>query len=96
MVQTQNYPNPFESLWDKIVSIEREVQELRKLKTPESEPEPEIVTGTVLCERVGIDRQTLAKWRKKGLVPFIEGTGAYRYNYPKVIEALEGKKGGRK
>lgn len=94
MVQTQNYPNPFESLWDKLISIEREIQELKAEKA--TKQDLEIIDGPTLCERININRQTLGKWRKQNKIPFIQNNGIIRYDYNKVIEALEGKKGGRK
>jgi hypothetical protein len=50
---------------------------------------PEIMTGQQLSERLDIDIQTLAKWRQKGKIPYLQLGTNIRYDFNKVIEALE-------
>lgn len=63
---------------------------------PQKKPSPEvlIVDEERLCENLGVTRQTLARWRKQGRIPFIQAGGMIRYDFHKVIGALEKKKGG--
>ncbi len=55
---------------------------------------PEIMTGEQLCEKLDITIQTLIRWRQKGKVPFLQIGGSIRYDFNKVIAALEVKKKG--
>lgn len=54
-----------------------------------------IIDGDELIQKLGITRQTLARWRKQNRIPFIQVGGVIRYDLNKVIEALENRKGGR-
>lgn len=66
---------------------------LGKIVRPEI-PKPEILDGDELIEKLGITRQTLARWRKQKRIPFIQAGAVIRYDLNKVLEALEKKKGG--
>jgi len=59
---------------------------------------PDIKTGDEVCEKLGITIQTLIRWRQKGKVPYLKLGSSIRYDFNKVIEALEvgNKKGDRK
>ncbi len=61
-------------------------------------PKPEIMTGEQVCEKLSITIQTLMRYRQKGKIPFIQIGSSIRYDFNKVIEALEvtSKKGARK
>jgi|GEM_PF-772985 len=61
-------------------------------------PKPDIRTGDQVCESLSISSQTLAIWRKKGKIPYIKIGSAIRYDFNKVISALEviNKKGASK
>jgi hypothetical protein len=53
---------------------------------------PEIINTEELCKRLDLSEPTLISWRKKKIIPFIRvGSSMIRYNWPKVIEALEKK-----
>lgn len=54
-----------------------------------------IVDGETLEKELSITRQTLQRWRKTNRIPFIQVGAVIRYDFQKVIEALEKKKGGR-
>ena len=64
---------------------------------PESNqaPQPEIMTGEELCKKLGVTIQTLIRWRHKGKIPFMRIGSSIRYDFIKVLEAIEvGKKKG--
>lgn len=52
----------------------------------------EIIDQDELCKRLSLTRQTVSRWREKGKIPFIQIGSAFRYDWIKVIEALESKK----
>lgn len=58
--------------------------------------EPEIIDSKTLMERLDISEPTLQRWRNKGRIPYIQEDNVVRYNWPKVLEALEKRKGGKK
>lgn len=49
----------------------------------------EIIDTRELCSRLGITEPTVIRWRKKGKIPFIQIGSSVRFNYHKVLEALE-------
>lgn len=57
------------------------------------EQEQNFINTDTLCERLSVTRQTVAKWRKEGTIPFIQVGQVVRYNYAEVVEALKGVKG---
>lgn len=69
------------------------VENMPKTKT---EPKPEIMTGEQLCEKLDITIQTLIRWRHKGKIPYLQIGSSVRYDFNKVLNALEvsKKKGG--
>ena len=84
MVQAFN--NPFEQLADELNSIKIQLAEITELK-----PQAEIISDKTLCERLEVTRQTLGRWRKQNRIPFIQIGSVIRYDYNKVLEALEKK-----
>jgi hypothetical protein len=52
-------------------------------------PAIEVIDRAELCRRLDISEQTAITWERKGKIPCFRIGGAVRYNYPKVIEALE-------
>lgn len=69
------------------------VESALKINVKDSIQDPQIVDGTYLIEKLGITRQTLTNWRNKNKIPFIKQGGIIRYDFNKVIEFLESKKG---
>lgn len=59
-------------------------------------PSPRIVDGDTLEKELDITRQTLGRWRRQKRIPFIQEGGVIRYDFNKVLAALENKKGGAK
>ncbi|HLT07972.1 MAG TPA: helix-turn-helix domain-containing protein [Cyclobacteriaceae bacterium] len=65
----------------------------------DTRPQPDIrqidiIDGKELMTRLAISEPTLIRWRKRGKVPFMEIGSSIRYDWFKVLEALE-KKGGK-
>ena len=64
-------------------------------KTPNDTAQlTEILSRAELCKRLNITEPTCIRWEKKGLIPCFRIGSSCRYNWPKVIEALERKKKG--
>lgn len=53
------------------------------------EKPPVIVDGSFLEENLKIHRTTLSRWREQGRIPFIQVGGVIRYDFNKVVAALE-------
>jgi hypothetical protein len=60
-----------------------------KMPAQTSELKPDIRTGEQVCEGLSISLQTLMLWRKKGKIPYLKIGSSIRYDYNKVIAALE-------
>lgn len=58
--------------------------------------QPEIIDTKELLLRLDLSEPTIIRYRQKGTIPFLQIGSAIRYDYQKVLEALEKKKGGRK
>ncbi len=56
----------------------------------------EIISRDELCKKLSITEPTAIRWEKKGVLPCFRIGSNVRYNWPKVIEALENKKGVKK
>jgi excisionase family DNA binding protein len=84
--------NPFEIIMERLVSIE---EQLARFNVPAPVPQPEIIGRDELCMRLNITTPTAIRWEKKGKIPALRVGSNVRYNWPKVIEALE-KSGGNK
>jgi hypothetical protein len=69
---------------------------LKKHTSSLAVPAPQIMDGEEVERRLNITRQTLARWRKQKRIVFIQEGGVIRYDWLKVIAALEMKQGGRK
>jgi hypothetical protein len=73
-----------------------ELKELVKtIQKPQSEVAAEIIDSDELIKRLQLSRATLVTYRKNRTIPFIKIGSSIRYNYPKVILALE-KRNGKK
>jgi predicted DNA-binding transcriptional regulator AlpA len=84
--------NPFDILLERFNGLE---EKLSNISIGNSFTTAEIINRDELCKRLDITEPTCIRWEKKGKIPRIEIGSAIRYNWPKVIEALESKKGGR-
>jgi hypothetical protein len=54
----------------------------------------EIIDGKTLMERLNISEPTLIRWRKKLRIPYLQIGSSIRYDWYKVLNSLEKKKGG--
>lgn len=85
MVQ-EKYPNPFAPFYEELDSLRAQLNEIAKSR---SVPQIEIIDGDNLCKKLGITRQTLFRWRKQNRIPFIQQGAVVRYDFNKVVQALE-------
>lgn len=76
--------NPFELILAELTEIRTLLEEL---KPPEKEPE--IIDRKELMKRFNLTEPTVIAWEKKGKIPSLRIGSAVRYNWPKVIAALE-------
>ena len=58
--------------------------------------QPEIIDTKTLLTRLDLSEPTVIRYRQKGVIPFLQVGSAIRYDYQKVLEALERRKGGKK
>jgi hypothetical protein len=84
MLQIITNHEDFEALLSKVVLLAVE-----NLPAQPGAPKPDIMTGEQVCEKLSITIQTLIKWRDKGKVPFLQIGSSIRYDFNKVISALE-------
>src|SRR5690606_2012597 len=56
----------------------------------------EIIDTKTLLTRLDLSEPTVIRYRQKGVIPFLQVGSAIRYDYQKVLEALEKRKGGKK
>lgn len=81
--------NPFDLLIERFNGLE---EKLNNISTSKYQLAPEIINRDELCKRLDITEPTAIRWEKKGAIPSLRIGSNVRYNWPKVIEALEGKK----
>ncbi|MCG7858241.1 helix-turn-helix domain-containing protein [Flavihumibacter sediminis] len=66
---------------------------VKSTPTIEGHLQPELINRFELCKRLGITEAHAIRLGKKGDIPEIRIGSSVRYNWPKVIEALENKGG---
>ncbi len=81
--------NPFDVIIERLNGLESKIAET-SIASPT--PPTEIIDRAELCKRLNITEPTAIRWEKKNLIPCFRIGSSIRYNWPKVIEALEGKK----
>jgi excisionase family DNA binding protein len=81
--------NPFDVIIERIYSLECKFDQA--CIKPEV-PNTEIIGRKELCKRLNISEPTAIRWANKGSIPSFTIGSSIRYNWPKVIEALEAKK----
>ncbi len=81
--------NPFDTIMAELAEIKQAVATIPQAKAAAP---VEIINAEEICKRLAISGPTLIKWRNKKKIPFIHIGSAIRYNWPKVIEALENQK----
>ena len=85
--------NPFDLIIEKLDGLENKIAGTSNVLSP---PASEIINREELCKRLNITEPTCIRWEKKGVLPCFRIGSSIRYNWPKVIEALENKKGVKK
>ena len=83
--------NPFDVIFDKLEVLENKIAGTSTLPPT---PPTEIISRDELCKRLNITEPTCIRWGKKNVIPYFRIGSSIRYNWPKVIESLEGKKKG--
>lgn len=78
--------NPFDVLIDRFNGLE---EKFASLNTSTPNIPPEIINRDELCKRLDITEPTAIRWEKKGIIPSLRIGSNVRYNWPKVIQALE-------
>lgn len=81
--------NPFDVIIEKLDGLESKISGTSTVPTP---PPTEIIDRSELCKRLSITEPTCIRWEKKGVLPCFRIGSSIRYNWPKVIQALESKK----
>lgn len=84
--------NPYDYLNERLASIEAIIKKVAENQTATA-PQPQIMTGEQVQVKLDITRQTLARWRTQKRIPFIQVGTVIRYDFLKVLEALESRKG---
>ncbi len=84
--------NPSDELIERFNGLE---EKLITINTGTPQLQVEIIKREELCRRLDITEPTAIRWEKKGSIPSIRIGSNVRYNWPKVIEALEGQKQNR-
>ena len=79
---------------DIILSEFREIKELVKNinQVPAAQP-VEVIDTQELCKRLDLSEPTIITWRKKKTIPFFRIGSSVRFNWLKVVEALEKRNG---
>lgn len=82
--------NPFDIIIEKLEGLESKI--VLNNAVPTSAP-TEIIDRGELCKRLAITEPTAIRWERKGRLPSFRIGSNVRYNWKRVIEVLEGKKG---
>jgi excisionase family DNA binding protein len=95
MSQLQNFkPLTFEQIPEAIGEILIRLEQIEQLlanKAPPSAIKPPITTKE-LCKFLGVTQPTIARYKKKQIIPYLTIGSAIRFDLDKVIAALENKK----
>ncbi|OLY91792.1 DNA binding domain-containing protein, excisionase family [Cnuella takakiae] len=66
------------------------INNMLQAQQPQSTPQPaEIITREELCKRLAVSEPTVRLYEKRGKIPFFKLGGSVRYNWPRIVEALE-------
>lgn len=86
--------NPFDVILERINGLETLILNNSQTSTKQ-DPQTEIIDRAELEKRLGLTEPTIIAWERKGKIPSFRIGGSVRYNWPRVIEALE-KNGGKR
>lgn len=79
--------NPFDEIMATLADIKDMLNNL-----PHAAAKDEIINRKELMIRLGVTEPTVIRWVKKGVIPQIRIGSHVRYNWPKVVIALENNK----
>lgn len=82
--------NPFDIIIEKLDGLESKIALNNAVPTITV---AEIIDRGELCKRLAITEPTAIRWERKGRLPSFRIGSNVRYNWKRVIEVLEGKKG---
>ena len=80
--------NPFEIILERLTALENKLSEAF---IQDNKVANEIIDRKELCKRLDITEPTAIRWEHKGKIPCFRIGSNVRYNWPKVVEALENK-----
>ena len=63
-----------------------------KFSCSEHIKEPNFITEKELSERIKISKVTLHKYRKEGMIPYINIGRTIRYNFSEVVKSMNNRK----
>ncbi|WP_099367305.1 helix-turn-helix transcriptional regulator [Sphingobacterium sp. 1.A.4] len=73
----------------------KEALQISASTTQSASASSEIIDTKELLSRLGLSEPTIIRYRQKGTIPYLRIGSAIRYDYQKVLEALEKRKGGK-
>lgn len=76
--------------------IKEALQSTSPTSQTDNDAQPEIIDTKTLLSRLDLSEPTVIRYRQKGVIPFLQVGSAIRYNWPKVLEVLEKRKGAKK
>lgn len=79
--------NPFDLINEKLDRLESKFSETSNVNPA---PPIEVIDRGELCVRLKITEPTAIRWEKKGKIPCFRIGSNVRYNWPNVINVLEG------
>lgn len=85
---SHNIPNPFVEIVERLERIENKLLQITPVKSS-SEEDGQIIDTKELCRRLGISKPTVIRYVKRKKIPAIKIGNSVRYNWSKVIKALE-------
>lgn len=77
--------NPFEDILTELSKINQKLEQV----TAPTITQIEIIDRKELMSRLNITEPTAIRWGRRGTIPELHIGSNVRYNWPKVIEALE-------
>lgn len=79
--------NPFEEVLKQLAEIKELILAIQR-----PEPPNEIIDRKELQKRLQLAEPTIINWGKRKIIPFFRIGSAVRYNWPKVVKAIENNK----
>jgi hypothetical protein len=80
-----NLPQMVVNLTEQVYLLTNKVEQLHSVQSNSETP----ISTDELCTRLKISEQTANAWRKANKIPYLQIDGVVRYDWNKVILALE-------